>query len=148
MMNKKIAIGNDHAGFELKMKLVTWLKAQGYQVKNFGTNSTYSVDYPDCVCPVARAIEQGEFHFGIHICGSAQGVAITANKYQKIRAVVCWETEIAWLARKHNDANILCLPARFISEEEANSIVLKFLQTRFEGGRHKKRLIKINSCYM
>jgi ribose 5-phosphate isomerase B len=139
----KIAIGNDHAGTLLKKYIQKWLEEQGHLVEDFGTNDDTPVDYPDCVHPVVEFVLKNESRFGILICGSAQGVSMTANKYQKIRAAVCWETEIASLARKHNDANILCLPARFISEETANEIVLVFLQTKFEGGRHKKRIEKM-----
>jgi ribose 5-phosphate isomerase B len=141
----KIAIGNDHAGTELKKEIIPFLEEMGYEVINFGTNSTDSVDYPDYVHPVVNCVENNEVESAILICGSAQGVAITANKYPNIRAAVCWKTEIASLARKHNNANILCLPARFISEKTANSIVLIFLQTEFEGGRHIKRIEKITS---
>lgn len=142
----KIAIGNDHAGTQLKIQLKTFLEEYGYELKNFGTDSDDSVDYPDYVHPVASTLENNEADFGILICGSAQGVAITANKHQNIRAAVCWESEVASLARKHNNANILCLPARFLSEKMANTIALLFLQTEFEGGRHQKRLDKICSC--
>jgi len=139
----KIAIGNDHAGTELKKVIKTFLEDVGHEIVNFGTDSTESVDYPDCVHPVVEFVLKNESRFGILICGSAQGVSMTANKYQKIRAAVCWEPEIATLARKHNDANILCLPARYVSEKTANTIVLIFLQTKFEGGRHKKRIEKM-----
>jgi ribose 5-phosphate isomerase B len=139
----KIAIGNDHAGTELKKEIKIFLENIGYEIINFGTDSTESVDYPDYVHPVSNCVQNNEVKSAILICGSAQGVAITANKYPNIRAAVCWETEIASLARKHNDANILCLPARFISEETANEIVLVFLQTEFENGRHKKRIEKM-----
>jgi len=142
---KKIAIGNDHAGTELKKQLKTFLEEHGYELSNFGTDSNDSVDYPDYVHPVASVVKNNKHSFGILICGSAQGVAITANKHQDIRAAVCWESEIASLARKHNDANILCLPARFLSEETANAITLIFLQTEFEGGRHQTRIEKISS---
>jgi ribose 5-phosphate isomerase B len=143
----KIAIANDHAGTELKIELKVFLENIGYELINFGTDSDNSVDYPDYVHPVAQAVEQEEANFGILICGSAQGVAITANKHKNIRAAVCWESEIASLARKHNNANVLCLPARFLSEKNANQIALVFLQTGFEGGRHQKRLEKITSCW-
>ena len=133
---KKIAIGNDHAGTQLKNQLKTFLEEYGYEIINFGTDSDESVDYPDYVHPVVKSLQREEVDCGILICGSAQGVSITANKYKDIRAAVCWETEIASLARKHNDANILCLPARFLSEKVANTITLIFLQTEFEGGRH------------
>lgn len=145
---KKIAIGNDHAGTQLKKQLKTFLEEFGYEVKNFGTDSDESVDYPDYVYPVANMLKNEETDFGILICGSAQGVAITANKHKDIRAAVCWETEIASLARKHNNANVLCLPARFLSEKTANTIALIFLQTEFEGGRHIRRVEKMNSCWL
>jgi ribose 5-phosphate isomerase B len=144
---KKIAIGNDHAGTKLKDELKTFLEYNGYEVINFGTDSDDSVDYPDYVHPVAISLEKQEADYGILICGSAQGVAITANKHKEIRAAVCWEAEIASLARKHNNANVLCLPARFLSEKIANKIALVFLQTEFEGGRHQKRVEKITSCW-
>jgi ribose 5-phosphate isomerase B len=139
----KIAIGNDHAGTELKKEIKIFLEDIGYEIINFGTDSNDSVDYPDYVHPVANCVQNNEVKSAILICGSAQGVSMTANKYQKIRAAVCWEPEIATLARKHNDANILCLPARYVSEKTANTIVLIFLQTKFEGGRHKKRIEKM-----
>jgi ribose 5-phosphate isomerase B len=117
-----------------------WLEAQGHIVEDFGTNDEIPVDYPDYVHPVVEFVLKNEAKFGILICGSAQGVAITANKYQKIRAAVCWEPEIATLSRKHNDANILCLPARYLSEKTAHNITFNFLQPAFEGGRHKRRV--------
>lgn len=138
-----IAIGADHAGFAYKEMLKTFLNS--YETKDFGTFGPASVDYPDFAHPVAGAVENGEFTFGILICGSANGVAITANKHQHIRAAICWQSEIAALARQHNDANILCLPARFISEELAKEITHTFLTTIFEGGRHQTRVSKI-SC--
>lgn len=144
---KKIAIGNDHAGTELKKQLKSFLEEYGYELTNYGTDSNDSVDYPDYVHPVTKAVENNEADFGILICGSAQGVAITANKHKNIRAAVCWESEISSLARKHNNANVLCLPARFVSEKEANTITLIFLQTEFEGGRHLKRVQKMTSCW-
>lgn len=141
----KIAIGSDHAGFNYKQSIVPYLKqlANVEEIKDFGTNSSDSVDYPDFAHPVADAVESGEFAFGILICGSANGVAITANKHQGIRAAICWKKELAVLARSHNDANILCIPERFISEEEAKAIVDAFLETSFEGGRHGNRVGKI-----
>ena len=139
----KIAIGADHAGFELKETLRSSLTE--YQLKDFGTYSAESVDYPDFAHPVAFAVENGEFDLGILICGSGNGIAITANKHQGIRAAICWNTELASLARKHNNANILCLPARFISIKEAQEITQIFLTTEFEGGRHANRVNKI-SC--
>jgi ribose 5-phosphate isomerase B len=139
----KIAIGADHAGFEYKEILKDFL--QDYEVKDFGTYSESSVDYPDFAHPVAAAVESGEFTYGILLCGSANGVAITANKHQHIRAGLCWENEVASLVRKHNDANVLCIPARFVSEELAKEITTTFLTTVFEGGRHQNRVQKI-SC--
>ncbi|WP_316801998.1 ribose 5-phosphate isomerase B [Pedobacter nototheniae] len=139
----KIAIGADHAGFEYKEVLKNFLKQ--YEVKDFGTHTADSVDYPDFAHPVASAVESGEFDYGILICGSANGVAITANKHQKIRAALCWENEVASLVRKHNDANVLCIPARFVSEELAKEMTTTFLNTDFEGGRHQNRVEKI-SC--
>jgi len=139
----KIAIGADHAGFEYKEILKDFL--QNYEVKDFGTYSENSVDYPDFAHPVAAAVENGEFTYGILLCGSANGVAITANKHQHIRAGLCWENEVASLVRKHNNANVLCIPARFVSEELAKEITTTFLTTEFEGGRHQNRVEKI-SC--
>lgn len=140
---QKIAIGADHAGFAYKELLRDFLK--DFQVQDFGAYSAESVDYPDFAHPVASAIESGEFPFGILICGSANGIAIAANKHQGIRAAICWENEIASLVRQHNDANIICIPARFVSEELAKEMVMTFLNTAFEGGRHAARVAKI-SC--
>ncbi|EEI94023.1 ribose-5-phosphate isomerase B [Sphingobacterium spiritivorum ATCC 33300] len=142
---KTIAIGGDHAGFDYKKELIPFLQELGYEVKDFGTYSTDSVDYPDFAHPVASAVESKEFDKGILICGSANGVAITANKHQDIRAAICWLEEIAALARQHNDANIVCIPARFISPDLAKAIVKTFMTTDFEGGRHANRVNKI-SC--
>lgn len=139
----KLAIGADHAGFELKEVLRLFLKEN--ELKDFGTFSAESADYPDFAHPVAVAVESGEFDLGILICGSGNGIAITANKHKGIRAAICWNIELANLARKHNNANILCLPARFISIKEAQEITNTFLNTDFEGGRHVKRISKI-SC--
>ena len=139
----KIAIGADHAGFDYKEILKDFLK--DYEVKDFGTHSENSVDYPDFAHPVASAVESREFTYGILLCGSANGVAITANKHQHIRAGLCWENEVASLVRKHNNANVLCIPARFVSEELAKEITTTFLTTAFEGGRHQNRVEKI-SC--
>ncbi|ALL04454.1 ribose 5-phosphate isomerase [Pedobacter sp. PACM 27299] len=139
----KIAIGADHAGFEYKELLKSFLG--DYEVKDFGTHSTQSVDYPDFAHPVALAVESQEYTFGILVCGSANGVAITANKHQHIRAAICWLNEIASLARVHNNANVLCIPARFVSEELAKEMTTTFLNTAFEGGRHENRVNKI-SC--
>ncbi len=142
-MTKKIAIGGDHAGFSLKQTLIDWLTAQHYEVKDFGPYSESSVDYPDFAHAVALAVESGEFDIGILICGSGQGVAITANKHQHIRAALVWDEPLAELSRQHNNANVLCLPARFISTEKALACVSKFLSTDFEGGRHAGRVEKI-----
>jgi len=139
----KIAIGADHAGFDYKEVLKNFLS--DYEVKDFGTCTLDSVDYPDFAHPVASAVESGEFEYGILLCGSANGVAITANKHQNIRAGLCWENEVASLVRKHNNANVLCIPARFVSEELAKMITTTFLNTAFEGGRHQNRVDKI-SC--
>jgi len=139
----KIAIGSDHAGFEYKEMLRSYLA--DYEVKDFGTYSLESADYPDFAHPVASAVESTEFTFGILVCGSANGVAITANKHQQIRAAICWLTEIALLARQHNNANVLCIPARFVSEELAKEMTSTFLHTPFEGGRHQNRVSKM-SC--
>jgi ribose 5-phosphate isomerase B len=137
----KIAIGADHAGFSFKEGIAESLSVA--ELKDFGTYSPASVDYSDFAHPVASAVEGGEFDFGILICGSANGVAITANKHQGIRAAICWNEKLATLARSHNNANIVCIPARFISLEEAKKIVQIFLSTEFEGGRHANRVDKI-----
>jgi ribose 5-phosphate isomerase B len=139
----KIAIGADHAGFSYKQALLQTLKVK--ELKDFGTYDASSVDYPDFAHPVAKAVESGEFDLGILICGSANGVAITANKHQGIRAAICWNEELAALARKHNNANIVCIPERFISLELAQKIIETFFTTEFEGGRHANRVGKI-SC--
>jgi len=139
----KIAIGADHAGYDYKTALAATLAT--VEIKDFGTYSADSVDYPDFAHPVSLAVENGEFDFGILVCGSANGVAITANKHQGIRAAICWNEELAVLARSHNNANIICIPARFISIDEAQKTVTAFLTTHFEGGRHANRVNKI-SC--
>lgn len=141
---KTIAIGGDHAGVELKNILIPKLKSMGFEVKDFGPNSLDSVDYPDFAHPLSKSVAKGETELGILICGSANGVAITANKHQNIRAAICWKKEIATLARQHNNANILCIPARFVSTLEAEEIMEAFLSTGFEGGRHANRVDKIN----
>jgi ribose 5-phosphate isomerase B len=138
-----IAIGSDHAGFEYKELLRDFLSSS--KIKDFGAYNSDSADYPDFAHPVADSVESGEFEFGILVCGSANGVAITANKHQGIRAAICWTEEIAELARKHNNANVLCIPARFVSQDLAKAITKKFLTTEFEGGRHANRVDKI-SC--
>ena len=140
-----IAIGADHAGFEYKELIKNHLEKGGHEVKDFGTNGPQSVDYPDFAHPVANAVEKKEFDLGVLICGSGNGVAITANKRQGIRAAICWSEEISSLARQHNNANVLCIPARFVSTELAEKITDKFLSTSFEGGRHETRVNKI-SC--
>jgi len=142
-MMPKIAIGADHAGFELKEKVTDWLKRSGFEYKDYGTYSAESADYPDFAHPVASAVENKEFDLGILICGSGNGVAITANKHQDIRAAICWNEELASLARQHNDANVLCLPARHINHDLALKITDKFLNSSFEGGRHERRVKKI-----
>jgi ribose 5-phosphate isomerase B len=139
----KIAIGSDHAGFALKAKLITILEAAGHQVKDFGCYSEDSIDYPDYAHPVANEVEQQAADLGVLICGSGNGISMTANKHQGIRCALCWTPEIASLARQHNDANILSLPARFISEELAIDILHAFLSAQFEGGRHATRVGKI-----
>jgi ribose 5-phosphate isomerase B len=138
-----IAIGADHAGFEAKNKVITFLKDNQISYKDFGTYSNDSVDYPDFAHPVANAVEKKEFDFGILICGSGQGVNMTANKHQAIRSALCWSKEIAALSRQHNDANILAIPGRFLNDEELLAIVRTFLNTTFEGGRHANRAQKI-----
>lgn len=144
-MMEKIAIGADHAGFEYKERLKHWLEKNGYTVKDFGTYTSESADYPDFAHPVSLAVEKKEFGLGLLVCGSGNGVAITANKHQGIRAAICWNEELAALARQHNDANILCIPARFVSTELAEKILDRFLHSSFEGGRHERRVNKI-SC--
>jgi len=146
MKTPRIAIGCDHAGFAYKEMVKEFLISEGYEVKDFGTNSETSVDYPDFVHPLADSIENGEKDLGILICGSANGVAITANKHQKIRAAIAWKNELASLARQHNNANVLCLPARFISAQEAKDFTMTFVSTDFEGGRHQNRVNKIALC--
>ena len=142
-LSKPIAIGSDHAGFDMKMELLAWLKESGYHFNDVGVHENKSVDYPDYAHLVADAVEEGEASFGILLCGSANGVAMTANKHQGIRAAICWEEEIAKLARSHNNANIVCLPARFISLSEAKKILTTFIDATFEGGRHQNRVGKI-----
>jgi ribose 5-phosphate isomerase B len=139
----KIAIGSDHAGFALKAKLITILEAAGHKVKDFGCYSEDSIDYPDYAHPVANEVEQQAADLGVLICGSGNGISMTANKHQGVRCALCWTPEIASLARQHNDANILSLPARFISEELAIDILHAFLSAQFEGGRHATRVGKI-----
>ena len=140
----KIAIGSDHAGFQYKARLIKHLESRGHEVKNFGSNTEESVDYPDHVHPLASSIASEEFNLGILICGSGNGVAMTANKHENVRAALCWNTELAALARQHNNANIICLPARFVAYEYAESLADTFINAEFEGGRHERRMNKIN----
>jgi len=140
---EKIIIASDHAGFRLKEKILKWLNSNRYEVKDIGCYSEESVDYPDYGHLVANAVESGEYTFGITICGSGNGINMTANKHQGIRSALCWNEEISRLARAHNDANICAMPGRFISEPEAIVIVKTFLSTPFEGGRHRRRIDKI-----
>lgn len=144
-LSKPIAIGADHAGFDYKRDLINWLKEKGYQVSDKGTYDTSSVDYPDYAHPVAEMVEKGEAAFGILLCGSANGVCMTANKHQGIRAGLSFQTDVAKLIRQHNDANVICIPARFVAFEQARQMVEIFINTEFEGGRHQNRVKKI-SC--
>jgi len=142
-LTKPIAIGSDHAGFEMKEFVISYLEGKSLAFKDFGTHSAESADYPDFAHPVAEAVASGAFSFGILLCGSGNGVAITANKHQEIRAALCWDEEIAALARKHNNANVICIPARFVSESVAEEMIDVFIKTAFEGGRHANRVNKI-----
>ena len=139
----KIALGGDHAGYEYKNEVIILLNEMGIETKDFGPYSLDSVDYPDFVHPVANSVEAGEYDLGILICGSGNGVSMAANKHQEIRAALCWNTELAGLSRQHNDANILSMPARFVSLEDAKEMVKIFVSTDFEGGRHQNRVDKI-----
>lgn len=140
---KPIAIGADHAGFDYKEAVKKWLIEQGFAVIDFGTNSIASVDYPDFAHPTASSVDSGEAAFGILFCGSGNGVAITANKHQHIRAGLAWQNDIAKLIRKHNNANIICVPARFVALSLAQEIIENFMTTAFEGGRHQLRVDKV-----
>lgn len=144
-MNQIIPIASDHGGFEMKEYLIEQLKKWGYEVKDYGTHSTESVDYPDMIHPLATAIENGEYPLGIILCGSGNGAQMTANHHHGVRAALCWNVELAELARRHNDANILALPGRFIDNETAWDMVQVFLNTPFDGGRHTQRVEKIES---
>ena len=139
----KVAIGNDHAGYHLKIRTMKWLEEQGFEVVNYGTDSSDSVDYSDFAHQVAQVVEDQEYDMGVLICGTGQGVAITANKHPGIRASLCWNPEIAQLARLHNNSNILCLPGGFMDKEKIFKILDNFFHTGFEGGRHQRRLSKI-----
>ena len=141
--NKPIALCSDHAGYATKMAVIDYLKSQGIAYKDFGTYSEDSCDYPDFAHPCAKAVESGECYPGIGICGSGEGINMTLNKHQGIRSALCWTSEIASLARRHNDANVLALPGRFLSNDEAIELVKVFLSTDFEGGRHQRRIDKI-----
>ena len=141
-----ISIGNDHAGTDYKFKIVEYLKSKNIEVTNHGTNTDSSVDYPDFVHPVAKDVESKKSTYGILICGTANGVAMTANKYSSIRAGICWTNEIVSLIRQHNNANILCIPARFTVIEDVLEMIDTFLNTEFEGGRHQNRINKIQIC--
>ena len=140
---RTIGLCSDHAGFELKAFVRQWLENKGWRYKDFGTYSAESCDYPDYAHPLAEAIEQGELPRGLAMCGSGNGIAMTLNKHQGIRAALCWRADIAHLARQHNDANVLVMPGRFITTEEANDILNEFFNTDFEGGRHQRRIEKI-----
>ena len=142
-MNQIIPIASDHGGYEMKQFLIEKLQESGYEVKDYGTYGTDSVDYPDMIHPLAKAIEKGEYPIGIILCGSGNGAQMTANKHPHVRAALCWNEELAKLARQHNDANIMSLPGRFIPFDQAWRMVQIFLNTPFEGGRHAKRVEKI-----
>ena len=141
--SKKIGMACDHAGYELKEYLKDLLTKRGYKVSDFGTNSPESMDYPDTAHPLASAVENGDVDFGVSMCGSGNGITMTLNKHQGVRAALCWQPEIAALAKQHNNANILSMPARFISKEEAVAILDAYLNAEFEGGRHQRRIDKI-----
>jgi ribose 5-phosphate isomerase B len=144
LKTNRIAITSDHAGYFLKEKLLAYLIKEKYEVRDFGSTSSESVDYPDFGHPLANAVNAGDFEFGISICGTGNGINMVVNKHPGIRAALCWNEEICRLSRAHNDANILTLPGRFISESEAYLITKTFLTTSFEGGRHKRRVDKIS----
>ena len=143
MIIKTIGLCSDHAGFPLKQHIKQWLESKGWAYKDFGTYTEESCDYPDYAHPMAEAIERGECYPGIAVCGSGQGISITLNKHQGIRCALCWEPELAALSRQHNDANVLAMPGRFISNEQADAIMEAFFSTDFEGGRHLRRVLKI-----
>lgn len=142
-MKPKIILGSDHAGFRMKQTLRAWLITKGYVVEDFGVLSDAPADYPDIAHPVAERVSGDDTCMGVLLCGSGNGVAITANKHADIRAAICWTEELASLARLHNDANILCIPARFVNTEDAMSMTERFLTTEFEGGRHQRRVDKM-----
>lgn len=142
-----ISIGNDHAGVEYKFAIIKHLESKGYTVTNYGTDSEDSVDYPDFVHPVANDVEQKKVDCGIIVCGSGNGANMTANKHQGVRSALCWNKEIVELARQHNNANILSIPARFTARQQVIDMVDTFLETTFEGGRHQTRIDKIPTCF-
>lgn len=142
-LSKPVAIGSDHAGYDLKEELISFLEAKDLPYHDYGTHSEDSVDYPDFAHPVSTAVEKGEAAFGILLCGSANGVAITANKHKGIRAAICWGEEIVKLAREHNNANVICIPARFVRDGDAEKMLQLFIYTHFEGGRHQRRVEKM-----
>ncbi len=143
---KTVGMACDHAGFELKEYIKGILEGKGYSVKDFGTHSSESMDYPDTAHPLAQAVEAGDVDFGVAMCGSGNGITMTLNKHQGVRAALCWDPEIASLAKRHNNANILSMPARFISKDEAVAILEAYLSAEFEGGRHQRRIDKIPCC--
>lgn len=145
MNNIKLAVGSDHAGFDLKKDLLVYLSEKGYSIEDMGPNSADSVDYPDFAHKVASSVETKSSDLGILICGSGNGVCITANKHHGVRAALAWEPELASLARQHNNANVICIPARFVSQEKAFQIVDAYLESTFEGGRHENRVNKIET---
>lgn len=142
-MKPTIVLGSDHAGFQMKTSLKEWLTANQFEVEDFGVLTADPADYPDIAHPVAERVSEYTNCLGILLCGSGNGVAITANKHPDIRAAICWNEELAGLARLHNDANVLCIPARFITDEDAKKITNRFLETAFEGGRHQRRVSKM-----
>lgn len=142
-MTNKIGIACDHAAYELKEFLVGYLASKGFEVKDFGTHSEESCDYPDFAHALGEAIDNGELERGVALCGSGEGISMTLNKHQSVRAALCWIPEIAKLSRQHNNSNVLCMPARFISNDEALDILNIWLETEFEGGRHQRRLDKM-----
>lgn len=143
MTKERLAIACDHAGYDTKEELKKWLESQGYQIKDYGTYSSESSDYPDFAHPMAESVESGENALGISLCGSGNGINMVANKHQGIRSALCWMPELASLAKQHNNANICAVPARFVSVDEAKAIVSAFLEAKFEGGRHQRRIDKI-----
>ncbi len=143
MSKESLAIACDHAGYETKEELVKWLVSLGHEVKDFGTYSAESSDYPDFAHPMAEAVENGTYDLGISLCGSGNGINMVANKHQGIRSALCWIPELASLAKQHNNANVCAVPARFVSIEEAKAIITAFLEAKFEGGRHQRRIDKI-----